>query len=204
MKQIIDCYSIPILKLTLPEDLFKQTLERAEIYIRHNDWFTKEHYGCSINSFYDDGRHCYCEENDKELLEYIDENMSSFVEITNHSLKGTKRIYNSWLNLNMPNTQHPLHQHFNSFVSGVIWLRTPPNSGDFSFQDPIPERRMNHDKYRWAVNEPNHYNSEMYRWKVNAGNMIYYPSWVPHCVYSNETEDDYRLSIAFNMEMGKE
>jgi len=100
-------------------------------------------------------------------------------------------ITNSWININPPGTFHKSHNHVNSILSGVYYIRIPDNSPPVSFSKPVrPELLL--EPVEW-----NSYNSS--DWKINVleGELLIFPSNLQHEVLPNHSMND-RVSLAFN------
>jgi uncharacterized protein (TIGR02466 family) len=86
-----------------------------------------------------------------------------------------------------------VHCHPHTNISGVLWLRVPPDlespEGDFVFLDPRQR----------ALLDKNALFPEKYLISPNIGSGIVFPSWLDHYVEPHFCEGD-RISIAWNME----
>ena len=84
-------------------------------------------------------------------------------------------------------------------MSGVIWIKTPENSGQFQFDSPhiFAESYIVECTPEEIRKEYNYYTS--FRFTPKEGRMILFPSHMEHQVLPSESDED-RISIAFNLE----
>jgi uncharacterized protein (TIGR02466 family) len=94
------------------------------------------------------------------------------------------------------NHRHSSHIHPNCILSGIFYVRTPKDCGPIVFSDPRPAARVFEPDY-FSMND---YNSGVCSIQPQAGEMIIWPSWLPHGVeVGNCALDEDRISIAFNI-----
>jgi len=102
-------------------------------------------------------------------------------------------ITQSWMNLNEPGTQHHLHAHQNSLLSGVYFLE--------GADSPIVFRRpASHNLFgniHLTFDELNVMNAGDYRFAAQKNRAILFPSTTQHLVAPNQS-DVPRMSLAFN------
>lgn len=120
------------------------------------------------------------------VQKHLDYYLTSIIGASNVSLEITQ----SWLNFNDYGSSHHTHTHVNSIVSGVIY--TTPNPAPlvvFKRQDYFPIRPM--------ITNMTQYNNPMKVIEVKQGDILLFPSQLPHGVQSNKTNKT-RTSLAFN------
>ena len=99
-------------------------------------------------------------------------------------------ITQSWLNVTKKDMYHHSHTHPNSYISGVLYLKT------------IPDDKINFETKDlfcsiFNIKKYNDFNSQL-RWiNVNEYDLLLFPSSLAHSVSVNETEED-RISLSFN------
>ena len=104
----------------------------------------------------------------------------------------------AWITLNRPGSYLTTHVHSNCLLSGVLWIDTPPDSGDIVFTNSnswyCPEVFDDIDS-----SIRNNFNSvAAYFYPPVEGKMIIFPGYLPHCVKENKSEKN-RISITFNL-----
>jgi uncharacterized protein (TIGR02466 family) len=105
-------------------------------------------------------------------------------------------IANMWANVTCKNQSHVKHTHPNSFLSGVFYVKTPENCNPIVFSDPRSGNGVIEPDYI----ELNNFNCRRQLIKPNKGDILFWPSWLPHAVESPGSEEDHvRISIAFNI-----
>ena len=126
----------------------------------------------------------FCEEQVKHYFEEIDGVNTELVNL---------RITQSWLNVTKPAEFHHAHDHPNSYLSGVIYFNCLPNDCiNFS------ARHLRSTNWDFPQNKNTIWNSTGISQDVETGDLILFPSWVPHHVIQNETKDTERISLSFN------
>ena len=127
----------------------------------------------------------FCESQLKDYLENIEGVDTDLVGL---------RITQSWLNKNKPGESHPPHAHQNSYLSGVLYISCLPND-HIVFNNRL--YRMCNDM-KFPIKRTTIWNSAGAIVNVKEGDLIIFPSWVPHYVDVNETKDVDRISLSFN------
>lgn len=104
-------------------------------------------------------------------------------------------ITNSWLSKINKDGNHPIHNHPNSFISGVCYLNVPDNNEKIYFHN----RSSLFNKFDFHINDKisNQFNEDTFWFEVKTGDIIFFPSWINHSVETN-LNDDFRLVLAFN------
>ena len=100
---------------------------------------------------------------------------------------------NSWVNVSPKYASNRLHVHPRDQLSGVYYVQTPENCGKIGFRDPRPQVEML--DFPYAEGSAMSFREITYR--PTAGRMVLFPSWLPHEVLPNMSDED-RISIAFN------
>jgi len=102
-----------------------------------------------------------------------------------------------WSNVAKVGHAHQLHEHPNSFYSGVLYIQTPEGAGPLFFKDPRPATNMILPNYT----KPN---PELFgsNWRVDpkVGDMYMFPSWAEHGVQATDFNPNLeRISLSFNI-----
>ena len=94
--------------------------------------------------------------------------------------KVDQTIKSMWINISSTNNFNSPHTHGSSyeFISGVIYLQAPENSGEIAFLNPLDI-------------------SNNMRFTPKAKNIVLFPQALAHLVRPNLNQKD-RISIAFN------
>ena len=103
-----------------------------------------------------------------------------------------------WKNINEPGNFNISHSHPRSHFSGVLWIKTPKNSGNIVFESPeIFNRYRELDSY----SDEFRYDSNVYMtyyFTPKEGNILIFPSNLQHEVKENKSNED-RISYSFNI-----
>tara|TARA_B110000977_G_C11082438_1_gene493348 strand:+ start:454 stop:1056 length:603 start_codon:yes stop_codon:yes gene_type:complete len=112
---------------------------------------------------------------------------------TNKMLK----IINMWININDDkHSYNKQHNHSGSTMSGVYYVKGNENSGKICFPRPSLEDYIIQTTGR--VTETNQFTYSEAGYAPEEGKLLLFPSYVPHYVETNQTNDE-RISIAFNI-----
>ena len=125
------------------------------------------------------------------LIKQLEETVGYYLEedrAFNHMFNGGDPYIESWTNINDPGSLNLLHTH-KSFNFSAIYYVQANHTGDLVFLNPA-----NMDlsaSYLGPGTSRMHY-------KPNDGDLVMWPSWIPHEVERNES-DTQRVCIAFNI-----
>lgn len=105
-------------------------------------------------------------------------------------------ITQSWLNKTGKDEFHHVHNHSNSIISGVFYIKVEDTDGIF-FLDKSSNvfgTEKSITLPRKQTSSP--YNTEMYTVGVEEGDLLLFDSKIPHGVHKLNT--DLRISLSFN------
>jgi len=104
-------------------------------------------------------------------------------------------LTDSWININ-DSRQCMNREHVHGEVfSGVFYLHIPEESGKLVLQNPAINRMW---KGCYLTSEKNQFTAESIRIEPVEGNILLFPSYLPHSVETNN-HDEERISISFNI-----
>jgi len=114
--------------------------------------------------------------------------------------EGTSMIIEGWKNINSPGNYNSKHNHPRCNLSGVLWIKTPKDSGNIVFESP-----HNFNRYQQLdmYTEEFRYNTRSYMsyyFTPNEGCMLIFPSDLVHEVRENKSNED-RISYSFNVKL---
>jgi len=102
-------------------------------------------------------------------------------------------LYNSWININPPNSYNHLHNHVGAVFSGVYYVDANEKQGNLQFERNdgaeyhIPE----------VVEKATYFTSTRATYASKTGALYIFPGWMKHSVQGNISNTD-RISISFN------
>lgn len=103
------------------------------------------------------------------------------------------KITASWLNCNPKGTGHYRHFHLNSRLSGIFYIRTTENTGNFKVYRPFNiQETISDTKIKY-----NQYNFEHIFYTPKTYDLFLFPSTLMHSVDVNQSNEQ-RISLAFN------
>jgi uncharacterized protein (TIGR02466 family) len=131
----------------------------------------------------------------KELVDVIMREASNVLDA--FAIKRDRHyITNMWANIANPNRRHAMHNHPNSLLSGLVYIRTPKNCGPTVFASP----RLLSKNFEPNYLRKNELNADAFTMPAEKGRMLMWPSHVPHAVEQGSAdESDERIVVAFNI-----
>ena len=99
-----------------------------------------------------------------------------------------------WAIINKKGNFNTEHIHPNSNLSGAYYVSAPENCGKFKVVNP---HSISRDKFPPREN-PNELNRLVAEHEIEDGDLLIFPSYLPHSVLPNQSDDD-RIVISFNI-----
>lgn len=131
----------------------------------------------------------------QDFMEII---MNNILEVANFLKWDLNQVFvtinNSWAMVNGKFASNSVHDHPNSLLSGVYYVKSPPDCGGLFFRD----SRVNAHRLLPPYLEFTPWTMPSVTYKPVEGTMIIFPSWLMHGVEPN-LSDDLRVSISFNI-----
>ena len=107
-----------------------------------------------------------------------------------------------WIMINKPNTYNTSHTHPDSHFSGVMWIKTPKNSGNLVFNNPAEFSGYTElNSYIEEVRD-NTSASGTYRYTPEHAKIISFPAALRHEVKVNESDED-RIAVSYNIRISE-
>jgi uncharacterized protein (TIGR02466 family) len=188
---LIPIYSVPLWQSEYPEfDLQKEFL----IYVIQRYKENTPSIQKSNNFGYHSEETVHNIEELRPLFEYIC-HISSNAVLDLDFIDCDIAITSAWLNIN-DSRQCMNGEHIHGDVlSGVFYLKAPEGSGKLILKNPGINQM-------WSgcnlTTQKNQFTGESIRIEPVEGNIILFPSYLPHSVDTNN-HDDERISISFNI-----
>ena len=115
-------------------------------------------------------------------------------------LENVSMIIEGWKNINEPGNFNVKHNHPRANLSGVLWIKTPKDSGNIVFTSPqLFNKFQELDSYK----DEFRYNSNSYMtyyFPPTEGIILIFPSSLEHEVEVNKSDQD-RISYSFNIKL---
>jgi uncharacterized protein (TIGR02466 family) len=133
-----------------------------------------------------------------EMKELVDVAMTETGKVldTYAVVRDSHYVNSMWANITHPNHRPNMHVHPNCLLSGLVYIKAPPNCGPTMFASPRRLAKNFEPRYR----EQNDINTDYFIVPAEKGRMLIWPSHVPHAVEqgtADETEE--RIVVAFNV-----
>lgn len=131
----------------------------------------------------------------EDLMKIILDNVLEVADFLKWDLEqASLNINNCWAMVNGKFASNSVHDHPNSLLSGVYYVKSPQDCGGLSFRDP----RVGAHRLLPPYLEFNSWTMPSVTYKFVEGTMIIFPSWLMHGVEPN-LSDEERVSISFNI-----
>ena len=108
----------------------------------------------------------------------------------------TMIVASCWAVINPKLAFNYIHNHPNSVLSAVYYVKAAENCGGIFFRDPRDVAHM----FMPALVELAPWTIQKITYKATEGKMIIFPSWLNHGVEPNLSDED-RVCISFNISM---
>ena len=128
----------------------------------------------------------------QDLKQFIEDSLKEYFDAV-YSPKDDLSIYitQSWTNYTKQDEFHHKHNHGNSIVSGVFYIKAIKDT------DKIHFFRENLNQIRISPKDWNVYNSESWWLGAETGDLLLFPSTLTHMV-EKVTHSEGRISLSFN------
>lgn len=113
------------------------------------------------------------------------------LDIDRHPLK----FKECWVNIYGEGHSQEMHQHANSVISGIYYVKAPEGSGELLIHSPYHDTMLDPPTVR-----ANGINNHIISFKPREGSMVFFRSFVKHSVKPTKGDAE-RISIAFNLLM---
>jgi uncharacterized protein (TIGR02466 family) len=106
------------------------------------------------------------------------------------------RIKEMWAIINKKENFNVIHTHPNCYLSSAYYVKASKNCGGFIAENPNIAKRYSYPE----IANKNELNNEAARLEVQEGELLLFPSYLPHKVGKNESGED-RIVISFNVDI---
>lgn len=181
-KDIFPLFSVPIYKRKLEISLSEDELNFIKSQGSHQQ---------ALGSKLSDNKFVLETTNLERLKDSL---LSEIKEYFNNFLNYEFEIYitNSWINKMNYDEQQTLHNHANSIISGIFYVKVEDSCPSVTFVNNRPHFLLN-----MRAKDYNIFNSVEFDIPVENNSVVLFPSSCFHYVRKNFTRND-RISIAFN------
>tara|TARA_B100000401_G_scaffold351567_1_gene249189 strand:+ start:126 stop:731 length:606 start_codon:yes stop_codon:yes gene_type:complete len=108
------------------------------------------------------------------------------------------RISEMWAIINKKDDFNVIHTHPNCYLSAAYYVKAGKDCGKFEVEHP-----NNAKKYSFPeIEKRNELNLEVASIEIEEGDLLLFPSYLPHKVSQNNSNDD-RIVISFNVDITK-
>ena len=194
IKQFIDnnvsvdrIFSVPFMRINIESLIDKKEIKTLIDHAADNSLITK-----SIGNSTTNNANLLDEYYSEFLLTKILESLvKNYFFLLGHNSLDIK-IVQSWLNINQQKEFHHKHYHSNSYISGVLYLSSGINQGQFRIYRPSNQQLL-----QIPINNYNEFNFDHYFYEPVKYDVFLFPSSYSHDVSENNSIEP-RISLAFN------
>ena len=140
---------------------------------------------------------CFLVNNENDILQsFLMDCLGEFPPIK----KSVDLIVSAWLNINPPNSYNSMHSHPDCNLAGVLWIKSPKDSGNIVFDNPTAfQSNTEIDSYTTDFKEKYKF-YQSYFFPPTEGRILVFPSHLVHKVEENKSKED-RISVSFNIKL---
>jgi len=140
-----------------------------------------------------------------KTINSLDDNVySTIVDVISESMPVLKRDISfnmqCWYNINKKGSYNIKHNHPDSHLSGVLWLKAPSNCGNIVFESPhnfssyVEIKSYSEEFLNDSACDCSHH------YEPVEGKVLIFPSSLYHKVEPNKSDED-RISTSFNIKL---
>ncbi len=181
-----------LLECLFPTFLYKDIIP-FDIDLEYLESLEYERYGCGTG-YTSANQMILLEEPFAELKQQIDYHLNVVHYDVLKSSQGRPVHIASWINYHNPGDHAPVHNHTNTYYSGVYYLNAPTDGGGIFFHHP---QLMRSRTLKVQDREKNMWNSDLHYHQLEKNALLVFPSNLPHSTEVNKSSKD-RYSLAFN------
>ena len=133
--------------------------------------------------------------NIQPLIQEIEQHSTAFAN--DFINKNPQKVGSLWININRYKDSNISHVHPSSTLSGVYYIKTPPDCGNITFEHPAIDI-LSYYNENLAHDSWNRYNAVTMEYKSMENVLYIFPSWVRHSVPPSQNPTGDRISISFN------
>lgn len=135
----------------------------------------------------------------QKIENHLDKHIAKFAKSLDWDLGGTKlKMTNCWVNVMGKGTQHSMHIHPLSALSGTVYISLPKNAPGLKFEDPRLVQFMNAPPRKEKARREN---KNFFLATPREGDCILFESWTRHEV-PHHLQQKPRISVSFNYAWG--
>ena len=128
------------------------------------------------------------------LIKEIEHHASDFAK--GFINRNKQSMDNMWVNINGYKDSNIPHNHPDTAIAGVFYIKTPKDCGNLTMQHPASDV-LNYYDYNLNIEKYNNYNASIWKFKPVVNTLYLFPAWVKHYVTQNMNKEN-RISISFN------
>jgi uncharacterized protein (TIGR02466 family) len=190
----LSLYSVPFWQTTYPD--FEEEKEKFLKVVQEYKQEHPEAQNISNVGGYQTEKFIHSKEELNSLFSYIHSFANYAADELNFVARDTY-ITSSWANIgDSRQSMHTEHTHGDVF-SGVFFLNTPEKSGNLCIRNIATNSMWMGSK---LCQEKNQFTSTLVKISPVEGEILLWPSYLPHAVETND-HDDVRISISFDIIM---
>ena len=105
------------------------------------------------------------------------------------------KVQNTWITYQYPHSNLVRHTHPGSHISGVLYLKVDEKSSPLTFYNPNPFVEFTTRKKPYSE-----FSTPLVQFHPKIGELIIFPSWLPHGSNGEDNMSEERIIFSFNTE----
>lgn len=185
MSEIFPLFSTPVYATTpdVPVQKFQKVLDHCK---------ELEYYRNAGQNWASNNRDILSDPMFAEIKELIQKEIDYYTKNVMMWESNEFYVTQSWVNVNPKDTEHHIHYHYNSIISGTFYLSAGENDNI------VFHRKAELSLLAMKRSSFNIWNSDLWKVQVKNNTIVLFPSSLYHSVDKNESDYE-RVSIAFNV-----
>lgn len=190
-------FPIPIVRVKIDKEILDNTNLLVEKYISDNKLLEVGSSSKELLTTFYEHKDFLGKLDDMNLLRFINYKSREFLNLRGFDPTCFLEV-TSWLQFYPTGTHFNKHDHYGAILSGVIYLKAPPQCGNIRFYNPALGRRATDVFFDRLKKTSNEYNYHYVEYTPVEGEMIMFESWLEHSVDMNMSPEN-RIAISFNI-----
>jgi uncharacterized protein (TIGR02466 family) len=189
--EVVELFPTPMMIVNIESELDMREITKLKLLtLNKKNLIANGHNG---NFFHNNSELLKSYLKDSSLEKTIQKYLNIFLKEVWLEKDSTIKITGSWINLNPPNSIHHEHFHTNSILSGVLYIDTEKNCGDFQTHRP----KTNSRQISGFAYGKNKFVEQIRDFTPKKYDLYIFPSTLQHSVLPNKS-NKIRISFSFN------
>ena len=204
--EVIAVFPLPIYKTNIEREFTKQEQDEFDAIVREQLMVFRDTNDQSIISKnVSKDKYLLNRKSFLSIQSFIEHHLKEFVTtvlgIDTNKTSWAPQISHSWINVYKPKQYDDFHMHRNCVISGVLYINCLKNLAHGQTDGILFASTSHHmlEKFDLPTVEDTMFSDRPVHVSTVTGDLIIFPSSAHHSVMLNETSNQNRISLAFNV-----